>query len=286
MAAGFSNAYAKKIEIVVKEKIPHARLFPPIDMITNPQKKYKDDAQKLPPKIVNEKRTINTSTWTGKHANDKISVLKQLEFGDSTADLIPSVWPNTRRVGLHARVTGVDNPHKKDSWGQPNIGGKILDVDGLDSENTVDTIVTKISEVWDIPKPSIILRATGVRKSLGRNTLLSKLPSEQQYSCSLEPPPVIKNRTDSKKKERGEKWHQGGAFKGRQYVTKQFATGLRYVALRTPPIKPNERIKKKKSKPKEILNMNQQDRASTTSSEESEVHVAGQRHKGNQIVVC
>jgi hypothetical protein len=38
MSAGFSNAYAKDIKIVAKEKISHARLFPPIDMVTNPRK--------------------------------------------------------------------------------------------------------------------------------------------------------------------------------------------------------------------------------------------------------
>jgi len=282
MSAGFSNAYAKDIKVVAKEKISHARLFPPIDMVTNPRKIYKDDAQQKTIRSVNEKRTSNTSEWQGKVHTDKISVLKQLEFGDSTVELVKSVWPNTRRVGLHATVTGADNPHKQEDWNQPTIGGKLLHVDGLDNENTVDTIVTKISEAWGILKPSIILRAQGVRKKLERNTLLSKLPGEHQYFCSLEPPPVAKNRAVASKKKRNEKWHQGGAFTGSQYVTKQFATGLRYVALRTPPILPKEKRKRKKKMSKPTNNTSKDlERTSTTSSEASEAHVAGQRHENS-----
>ena len=238
----FVNAYAEEKVVVVKVKPSHKRLFPPIDALTNPKKKYSDDAQVTRLVVKNAQRQQNQSQWTGKNPEDKISVLKQLEYGDSTSDMVQSIWPNTRRVGVHATVTGSDNPRKKDEWGQPNIGAKVLNVDGLDSENTVDTIVTKISEEWDIPKPSILLRAKGVRKKLDRNTLLSKLPEEQIYFCSLEPPPVERNR-DTGKKKKGDKWHQGGGFKGKQYVTKQFATGLRYVALRTPPLVP---MKKKK----------------------------------------
>ena len=279
----FTNAYAEDIEVKVKEKVTHKAKFPPINMLTNPKKIYQDDAQVT----VKVKRNIshfptNQSDWKGKEQSDKISVLKQLEFGDSTSDLVQSIWPNTRRVGLKASVTGCDNPNNKRlGWGQKIIGGEMLKVDGLDSENTVDTIVTKVSQVWDLPKPSIIIRADGVRKKLDRNTLLSKLPVQQKYFVSLEPPPVEKNRP--KKKEKGEKWHQGGTFTGTQYVTKQFATGLRYVALRTPPIVPKKKKKKKKVKwnlPTTLSNDTTNDRAETASSTES-IHVAGQRHAGS-----
>ena len=281
MSAGFSNAYAKTTEIKVKENWSHARLFPPIDSFTNPIKRYRDDAQKKTVKTINATRINNISDWKGKLPTDKISVLKQLEFGDSTSELVQSIWPNTRRVGLHASVTGVDNPHKQEDWNQPNIGGKLLNVDCLDNENTVDTIVTKLSVVWMIDKPSIIMRAEGVRKKLDRNTLLSKLPPTHKYFCSLEPPPIAKNRPDPKKtKNKNEKWYQGGAFKGKQYVTKQFATGLRYIALRTPPIVPIQRKKKSMKKPKKIpkSTLGMEGRSSTSSSEASVEHVAGQKH--------
>ena len=277
----FTNAYAEVKVIQIKEKISHQRLFPPIDGF-HVQKKYQDDAQVTVKIKRNEKRQVNTSNWTGKASADKISVLKQLEFGDSTSDLIQSIWPNTRRVGLHATVTGCDNPNNKRlGWGQTIIGGNILQVDGLDSENTVDTIATKISKVWGIPKPSVIMRAEGVRKKLDRNTLLSKLPITHKYFCSLKPPPVEQNRP--KKKEKGEKWHQGGSFKGTQYVTKQFATGLRYVALRTPPIEPKKKKKVRKVRWDVSKNNAEKDsgRMETASSTESDVHVAGQRHAGS-----
>ena len=110
----------------------------------------------------------------------------KLKFGDSTKGMKKSVWPDTRRTAMRATVIGVDPPYGAIE-GYPSIGGRVLDVPGIDSENTVDVIMDRISIAWDIPKQVIILRADGVRKAIDKNILLKELPSQQKYFCSLQP---------------------------------------------------------------------------------------------------
>lgn len=204
----------------------------------------------------------------------------KLKFGDSTKGMKKSVWPDSRRVATRATVTGVDPPYGVPD-GYPSIGGRILEVPGIDSENTVDVIIDRIATAWDIPKDVIIIRADGVRKAIDRNKLLKELPAQQKYFCSLRPP-----KAESKRKKKGEKWHQGGTFRGSQFVTKQFAEGLRYVALRTPPESIEDRRRAEKARLKRLRKHNQVNRqasgayASSESSEE-QVHVAGQKHAGS-----
>lgn len=211
----------------------------------------------------------------------------KLKFGDSTKGMKKSVWPDSRRTAMKATVTGVDPPYGVPD-GYPSIGGRVLDVPGIDSENTVDVIIDRVAMAWDIPKQIIIMRADGVRKMVDRNTLLKELPPQQKYFCSLRPPKTESKRT---KKKKGEKWHQGGALQGSQFVTKQFAEGLRYVALRTPPESVEDRRRAEKARLKRLRREEELKLrgaaavaagmyASSESSEES-VHVAGQKHAGS-----
>lgn len=207
-------------------------------------------------------------------------------FGDSTKGMKKSVWPDSRRTALRATVTGVDPPYGAPD-GYPSIGGRVLDVPGIDSENSIDIIIDRVAMAWDIPKQIIIMRADGVRKMVNRNTLLKELPPQQKYYCSLRPPKAESKRTKNKK---GEKWHQGGALQGSQFVTKQFAEGLRYVALRTPPESVEDRRRAEKARLKRLRRGEELKLhgaaaaagmyASSESSEES-VHVAGQKHAGS-----
>ena len=202
----------------------------------------------------------------------------KLKFGDTTKGMKKSVWPDSC-VAMRATVTGVDPPYGVPD-GYPSIGGRILDVP-IDSENTVDIIIDRVATAWDIPKDVIIIRADGVRKAIDRNKLLKELPAQQKYFCSLRPP-----KAESKRKKKGEKWHQGGTFRGSQFVTKQFAEGLRYVALRTPPESIEDRRRAEKARLKRLRKQNQANRQSVgvyASSESSEehVHIAGQKHAGS-----